>query len=127
MDPTYTGILFAAATALVLLYVLLPLIWRSERRQARAGLTESPAGARLREIEEQRSLTIEALRDLEFEHRLGNLTDEDYLRLKERYTRRAVSLLQQAESADKAIDDDIELAVRALRGTVPLKAGSAPR
>jgi photosystem II stability/assembly factor-like uncharacterized protein len=127
MNIAYSGYLFAGATALVLLYVLLPLTRRGGRGRVLPGLTESPAGARLREIEEQRTLTIEALRDLEFEHRLGNLTDEDYLRLKERYTRRAISLLQQAESADKAIDDDIELAVRALRGTVPLRAGSAPR
>lgn len=108
-----TGLLFAVASALVLMYVLLPLT-RRHPKATTAPLSWSTNG-RFRGLEEQRATALEALRDLEFEFQLGNLTEEDYQRLRERYSRRAIALLQTVEAADRQLDEEIEEAVQSLR------------
>ncbi|MBI4496716.1 MAG: hypothetical protein HY689_02310 [Chloroflexi bacterium] len=109
------GLLFALATALVLMYVFLPLTRR--RSQPGAAATPLPwsTNGRFRALEEQRAAALEALRELEFEFQLGNLTEEDYRRLRDRYSRRAIALLQAAEVADRELDAEIEEAVQNLR------------
>jgi hypothetical protein len=67
--------------------------------------------------ESRKNKVLEALRDLEYEHETGKLSDEDYHELREHYLNRATRLfddnelddvnLQTAESEDD-ISNDIE-------------------
>jgi hypothetical protein len=68
------------------------------------------------EIEElagQRDAAYRAIRELEFEHQLGNLSQQDYETLRERYRSEAAGILRQLERAR-----------RPEKETVPVSAGS---
>lgn len=67
------------------------------------GLVEREASAKL------------ALREVEFDHQLGNLAEDDYRALRERYTRRALAAMKGRYDHERALDDLIETQVRALR------------
>ena len=56
-----------------------------------------------------------ALHDVDFDYQLGNLADDDYRGLRERYVRRALTALKGRYDHEKALDDAIEAQVRALR------------
>jgi hypothetical protein len=56
-----------------------------------------------------------ALHDVEFDYQLGNLADDDYQSLRERYTRRALAALKGRYDRERAMDEAIETQVRALR------------
>lgn len=102
--------------AIALAAVLLPLFSRSDKalpqldeRSGRVSLDEGEAAA------------LAALRDLEFDHRLGKLAEEDYGELRARLARRAVAELKAMDEARQAeaaraqeIDDLIEREVAAL-------------
>src|SRR3989304_353015 len=52
----------------------------------------------------QRDTTYQALKELEFEYNLGNLSDADYADLRERYRTQAAGLLQKLDTATEHID-----------------------
>ncbi len=56
-----------------------------------------------------------ALHDVEFDYQLGNLAEDDYQSLRERYTRRALAALKGRYDRERAVDEAIETQVRALR------------
>lgn len=105
--------------AIALAAVLLPLLSRSDKallrpdeRSGRVSLDEGEAAA------------LAALRDLEFDHRLGKLAEEDYGELRTQLARRAVAGLKATDAARRAeaaraqeIDELIEHEVAALRQT----------
>lgn len=72
--------------------------------------------------------TLLALRDLEFDHDLGIVSDEDYARLRPQMMAQAASALEtdQKEQAEK-ISADIEAAVRARRQQSPQRRAAGPR
>jgi hypothetical protein len=51
------------------------------------------------ELAEARDRSLAALKELEFDHRTGKISDEDYRELVEPLRRRAASLLRDLESA----------------------------
>ena len=53
----------------------------------------------LEELAGQRDTAYRAIRELEFEHQLGNLSQQDYQSLRERYRTEAAGILQQLERA----------------------------
>jgi tetratricopeptide (TPR) repeat protein len=55
-------------------------------------------------IDDERSFLLDSLEDLERERAAGDITDEDYARLRDRYTRRAAAVLRDAGS--RSADDD---------------------
>jgi photosystem II stability/assembly factor-like uncharacterized protein len=71
--------------------------------------------------------TYAALRDLEFEHELGNLTSDDYFVLRERYARRAIALLKAADLRDHEAAAAVEEAVRTLRDARTLSVKAQPK
>jgi tetratricopeptide (TPR) repeat protein len=80
------AILGAAAFALVL--------WPLYRRGAAPEPSPAVAGAeRARELEEERTAAMRALRELEFEHDAGHLAEGDYQELRDRYEGRAAQAL----------------------------------
>ena len=58
-----------------------------------------------------------ALQEVEFDFQLGNLGEDDYRSLRERYMRRALSALKSRHDRERALDDAIEEQVRKLRET----------
>lgn len=69
--------------------MLAPLV---EREPPDVPLEELPA-------KERRAVALEALRELEFEHETGKLTDEEYGRQRARYGRAALDALEEMESS----------------------------
>ena len=56
-----------------------------------------------------------ALQEVEFDFQLGNLGEDDYRSLRERYMRRALAALKSRHDREQALDDAIEEQVRKLR------------
>ena len=54
----------------------------------------------------QRDTTYQALKELEFEYNLGNLSDADYADLRERYRTQAAGILQRLDAATEHIDPE---------------------
>jgi hypothetical protein len=99
-------------TAAAFAFVARPLIQR-RRRPA------DVAGSDLAELLSERDLALEDLRDLDFDHDLGNLSEADHQELREQSKRRAVAVLKQLQAESGRVDEEIEQAVAALRGTLP--------
>mgnify|MGYP002624203617 CR=1 FL=1 len=59
-----------------------------------------------------------ALRDLEFDHQLDVVSDEDYARTKGQLMTQAAQALEQQVEARSQLDDLIETAIRAKRGSI---------
>jgi hypothetical protein len=65
-------------------------VQQRRRRAPRAGMTTA----------------VDALREIEFDHATGKLSERDYTELKATYTQRAVDAMRSGESADA--DSDVE-------------------
>jgi hypothetical protein len=83
---------------------------------------------RLAELRRQRDAIYEALRELEFDQRLGKLSAHDYAELAERYKRQAVTLLKQLDDETRAallaIDQEIEEEVAQRRALAAQRTAS---
>ena len=53
----------------------------------------------LAELQEQRDFLLNSLRDLEREHKFGDIDDQDYESLRKEYVSRAASVIKQIEKA----------------------------
>lgn len=60
---------------------------------------------RLAELEEQRDFLLRSLEDLEREHDAGDIDEDDYLELRDDYTRRAAEVLRAIEERRAAFAD----------------------
>ena len=89
-------VLTAAVTVGALLYVLRPLLRRAELPSA--AYTDGRAAERLGLLEE-RDRALAALKELEFDHRTGKVSDADYRELVGTLRRRAVETLRALEPA----------------------------
>ena len=98
-----TGLALAAGVALaaiVVLLVALPFIREPATDDDRLDAPTKAEEARL-ELVEERDRALAALRELEFDHRTGKITEEDY--------RREIGPLRQsAAAALRALDDGAE-------------------
>lgn len=83
--------------AIALVFILLPLIHPAAPGQAER--PESPGDALLREKEN----VYLAIREVEFDHRTGKVSDEDYGALMARYRARAIDLLKQIDAVPGAL------------------------
>jgi hypothetical protein len=85
------GALLAMGCALL---VALPFLREPNAREDRLG---RPDGARL-ELAEERDRSLAALKELEFDHRTGKISDDDYRRLVAPLRHRAAEALRALES-----------------------------
>jgi len=69
---------------------------------SRALAPQGDGPSRLDALLRRRDAAYRAIKDLDFEHELGNLSDSDYQGLRERYRREAAGVLQQLDDAAKA-------------------------
>lgn len=129
MSPVlFVGIVGVLVLA-VAVYVLWPLLKPSGDAELRDEASEDAARI------DQREAALAALRDIEFEYRLGNLTEADYRQLRERYYRRALATLRGRSPSD-ALDEELEREIATLRQRAaarcatcggPLLGGRCPR
>ena len=116
------GIVVITSVA-VAVYVSLPLLLGKGGVEP-AG-DEPEAELLLDQLLVQKESTYSAIKELEFDHAMGNLSEQDYRELAARYEERAVALLQNIdevaeESENEALpEDDVERAVAALRQVPP--------
>ena len=67
---------------------------------------------------ERKDATLKAIKDLEFDYRVGKIDDEDYQRLDQHLRRQAIGLIQQVEKVapvSSAVDDQLEAVIARMR------------
>lgn len=87
------GILIVAVAALV---VVALVAWPLVRAEGDAAAPDAAADAR-RDVDEQLTASLEAIREIEMDHRAGNLSDEDFAELDAAERARAVELMRRAD------------------------------
>lgn len=106
-----TVIIAGAISAVAIFYVLRPL------------LTPGPAAQvveddKLSELVGRKDAALKAIKDLEFDYRVGKLGEEDFQRLDQRLRRQAIGLIQQIEKLSPhsaTLDDRLEAQIAAMR------------
>jgi hypothetical protein len=95
-----TAALVLAALVTVAAVVLVSVPFLREPAAREDNLREpGAAGKRALELAEERDRALSALKELEFDHRTGKLSDADYGELVGTYRRRAAAALQGLEPA----------------------------
>jgi len=97
------------------LYVVLPL------------LTQQPPllpvdDDRLADLLARKDSALRAIKELEFDHQVGKINAEDYLRFNQRLSRQAIVLIQQLEKItpeSTALDEQLEQAIASRRQAQP--------
>ncbi|HEY7341138.1 MAG TPA: hypothetical protein VH591_09675 [Ktedonobacterales bacterium] len=126
--PLLIAVLLGLSGLLVVIYPLLGLDRESADAQARGPLGE---------VAERERSARDALREVEFDRRLGNLDDEDYQALRARYEERALVALKARYQHEQELDALIERRLDALRqresaevtddiASLPVKSQQAP-
>ena len=92
------GALLIGALVAVLAVVLVAVPFLREPATADDTLAEPDSREkRTLELSEQRDRALDALKELEFDHRTGKISDVDYRELVGRYRRRAAAALRALE------------------------------
>jgi rRNA maturation endonuclease Nob1 len=102
---TLAGLLLALAVGAFTLYP----IFRD------SGATEPASANGLADLRARRDRVYAELRDLEFDYRVGKLTTADYEEARGRLELEAARVLQALDVQVRAIDEEIEREVRAIR------------
>ena len=113
---------FILIAAGVLLFVFTPLF---DTRDTNTIAQISRREARRRDLIEQRDMVYEAIRELDFDHRMGKVEEDDYRQTRARYTAQAVELIKSLDKASsqtdrpapkpQGISDQIESEIAAIR------------
>ncbi len=91
MPATTILVVMVAASLAVAIFVSWPLLVARREEEAEG---EEEADLALDQLLVQKEATYSAIKELEFDHAMGNLSQEDYRELARRYEDRAVALLQ---------------------------------
>jgi hypothetical protein len=103
-----------------LAYVLWPVVAAAEGRFPRSRDTASQPSM----SGDLHGEAVAALREIEFDHATGKLSEADYAALKSRYTSDAVTALRARESGD---DDPVEAEIRRARALTRVCPRCGPR
>lgn len=104
--PLLIAVLLGLSGLIVVIYPLLGL-----DRESADALARGPLG----EVAERERSARDALREVEFDRRLGNLDDEDYQALRARYEERALVALKARYQREQELDALIERQLDVLR------------
>ncbi|MGE5333889.1 MAG: hypothetical protein ACM3N4_04250 [Nitrososphaerota archaeon] len=113
--PLLIAVLLGLSGLIVVIYPLLGL-----ERAASNTYADGP----IAEVAERERSARDALREVEFDHRLGNLDDADYQALRARYERRALAALKTRYQREQELDALIERQLDALRAQQTTGSGS---
>jgi len=102
--------------ALALAFVLYPLYSgiKAKVRHIDPGAVPMPQPSDV-QLTDREQAARNALQEVEFDFQLGNLAEDEYRTLRERYMRRALSALKSRYDREQEIDELIEEQVRKLR------------
>jgi hypothetical protein len=103
------AIIIAALLGLSALFIVVAPLFIS------SGAAGGADGATTSSLAERERAARTALHDVEFDYELGNLGEDDYRSLRDRYTRRALAALKSRHDRERTLDEAIEARVRALR------------
>lgn len=112
--PLFIAVLLGLSALLIVIYPLLGL-----DRTAHAPLAPEAVS----DAAERERLAKQALRDVDFDYRLGNLDEGDYASLRDRYERRALAALKTRYEREQELDVQIDRQLAALRAQEPKKNG----
>jgi hypothetical protein len=118
------GLIVAALLGLSgLLIVIYPLLGLDPAARLRRAEHELDA------LNDGERAAKDALRDVEFDYRLGNLDERDYRDMREHYERRALAALKSRYERERELDAIIDAQLAALRATNGrvARTGAAPR
>lgn len=93
-----------------LLIVALGFLWSSVNslgEEGKMSLEEALDLAAPARDEERKLAVLRGLKDLEYEHGLGKISDEDYKSIAARYRHEARGLLQRLDSSEQALKDRV--------------------
>lgn len=82
--------------------------------------TEPASGDALHDLKIEKEELYSAIKEMEFDHKTGKLSEEDYIKLREKYKTKAINSLKRMdelggkEDISKEIEDEIEKEVLAL-------------
>ena len=102
--------------ALALAFVLYPLYQgtKAKVRYIEPGAVPAPQPSDV-QLTDREQAARTALQEVEFDFQLGNLAEDEYRTLRERYMLRALSALKSRHDREQEIDELIEEQVRKLR------------
>ena len=95
----------------VVLPALAIVLWPLLHARAEEALPASPsrtADDRRLELDEEKAALYRALRELDFDHEAGHLSDADYQSLRERYETRAATLITELDALGPGVRTDPE-------------------
>lgn len=116
MTPLLIAVLLGLSALLIVIHPLLGL-----NRTAHVALTPEAVS----DAAERERLAKQALRDVDFDYRLGNLDEGDYASLRERYERRALAALKTRYEREQELDAQIDRQLAILRAQEPKKSGQS--
>lgn len=112
MDPIIFIILAAALIAVAFYLVALPLLQHA-RRSASPSVEYGNEQERLEELLAQREAAFQALRELNFDHKVGKITDEDFVAFEAGLKQHAAQTLRALDEWEAEAADDVDLAMEA--------------
>jgi hypothetical protein len=108
-----TVILAALISLLAIYFAVSPLL-----QAGRAAMVVEDD--KLVELLGRKDATLQAIKDLEFDYRVGKMSQEDYQRLDQRLRRQAIGLMQQIEKVapeSASLDEQLESIIAQFRQT----------
>lgn len=106
MDWTAIGLGLVTAGALVV-YVTRP--WWIQRWQPQTPSDSAPEPS----LADQREATVTALRDLDFDHAVGKITEEDYSSLRQTLLAKVAAIMTQIEHEQATAQADLDARIEA--------------
>lgn len=103
---------------LALAFVLYPLYRRPGSEvvpSASMHATNYETEGVVKELVEQEQTARAAIQEVELDYQLGNIEEEDYRSLRDRYMRRALTALKSRYEREQNIDDEIEEQLQKLK------------
>jgi hypothetical protein len=123
MSPQVTMAIMLAVTVGAALYVAWPLLFGKANPEDYLGLEGSEPV--LQRLYFQRDTTYSAMKELDFDLAMGNLSQQDYQQIQERYKRKAVSILKRIDDAKSGKLSHLEMDDGELELEIP--EGQEPR
>jgi flagellar basal body-associated protein FliL len=103
---------------LALAFVLYPLYRGAKTKtsptEPASGELLTPQQSSIQQTDREQAARA-ALQEVEFDYQLGNLAEDDYRTLRQRYMRRALTALKSRHDRERAIDELIEEQLHQLR------------
>jgi hypothetical protein len=112
MDPIIFILLAGALIALAFYLVAMPLL-QYARQTASVATQYTSEQERLDELLAQREAAFQALRELNFDHKVGKISDEDFVAFEANLKLHAADTLRALDEWEAEADDDLDLAMEA--------------